>query len=92
MYCELFFNDKASTYDMLLESLGLISLRERRLLGVLTLVCKSFQVATPAYISAVTTCEYMQPLIYGKHSFKFYAPKLWNMHVKWWLLKELPLA
>ena len=51
----IILNDKASTYVMLLESLGLVSLRERRLLDMLILVYKSFQVVTPAYISALLT-------------------------------------
>ena len=46
-------NAKASTYEMLLESLGLVSLRERTLLDMLILGHKSFQVAKLVYILAL---------------------------------------
>ena len=42
--------DKANTYELLLKSLGLVSLKERRLFDMLILVYTSFQVATLAYI------------------------------------------
>ena len=48
----IILDDEASTYEMLLESLGLVSLRERRFLNMLILVHNSFQAATLAYISA----------------------------------------
>ena len=78
---------------VLLESLDLVSLRERRFLDTLILVDKSFQAATPVYISALFTPrtninglrgvnKLQLPRVntsYGKSSFKFLAPKLWNM-------------
>ena len=79
---------------MLLESRDLVSLRKKRFLDMLILVHKSFQAATPAYISALFTprtninglrgVNKLQLLrvnttSYRKTSFKFLAPKLWNM-------------
>ena len=70
-------HDKAGTYEVLLESLD-----------------KSFQAATPAYISALFTprtninglrginklqLPRVNTTSYGKNSFKFLAPKLWNV-------------
>ena len=51
----IILGDKDSTYEVLLESLDLVSLRTKRLLDMLILVHKSFQAATPAYISALFT-------------------------------------
>jgi len=77
-----------------LESLDLVSLRKKRFLDMLILVHKSFQAATPAYISALFTPrtninglrgvnKLQLPCVnttsYGKKSFKFLVPKLWNM-------------
>ena len=60
---------------------------------MLVLVFKSFQAATPTYISALLTprtntqglrgknmlqLPRVNTTSYGKHSFKFLAPKLWN--------------
>ena len=72
---------------MLLESLDLVSLRKRRFLDMLILVHKSFQAATFAYISALFTprtniklqLPHVNTTSYGKKSFKFLVPKLWNM-------------
>ena len=47
----IILGDKDSTYEVLLESLDLVSLRTERPLDILILVQKSFQAATPsAYI------------------------------------------
>ena len=84
----IILDDKASTHEMILESLGLVSLRERRFLDMLIIVHKSFQAATPAYISALLRSRIniyrlrdknklqlprVNTASYGKHSFKFLA-------------------
>ena len=47
--------DKVSTYEVLLESLDLVSLRKKRFFDMLILDHKSFEAATPYYISALFT-------------------------------------
>ena len=47
--------DKVSTYEVLLESLALVSLRKKRFFDMLILDHKSFEAATPYYISALFT-------------------------------------
>ena len=51
----IILSDNVSTYEVLLEKLDLIGLSKRRFLDMLILVYKSFQAATPAYITALLT-------------------------------------
>ena len=76
---------------VVLESLDLVSLRERRSLDMLILVHKSFHAATPACIFTPRTninglrgvnklqLPRVNTTSYGKNSFKFLADKLWAM-------------
>ena len=74
---------------MLLESPDLVSLRKRRFLDMLILVHKSFQAATPAYISALFTprtninglrgVNKLQLLRVNTTSYRKTSFKLWNM-------------
>ena len=90
---KIILNDNVSTYEVLLEKLDLIDLSKRRFLDMLILVYKSFQAATPAYITALLTprtnttglrgknklqLSRVNTTSFGKKSFKFLAPKLWN--------------
>ena len=51
----IILSDNVSTYEVLLEKLDLEGLSKRRFLDMLILVYKSFQAATPAYITALLT-------------------------------------
>ena len=51
----IILGDNVSTYEVLLEKLDLVGLSKRRFLDMLNLVYKSFQAATPAYITALLT-------------------------------------
>ena len=51
----IILSDIVSTYEVLLEKLDLVGLSKRRFLDMLILVHKSFQAATPAYITALLT-------------------------------------
>ena len=46
----IILDDKASTYEVLLESLDLVNLRKRRFLDMWVLVHKSFRAAAPVYM------------------------------------------
>ena len=76
-----------------MEKLDLVGLSERRFLDMLILVYKLFQTATPTYITALLTprtntnalrgtnklqLPRVNTTSFGKKSFKFLAPKLWN--------------
>ena len=51
----IILGDNVSTYEALLEKLDLVDLIKRRFLDMLILVYKSFQAATPVYITALLT-------------------------------------
>ena len=51
----IILSDNVSTYEVLLKKLDLEGLSKRRFLDMLILVYKSFQAATPAYITALLT-------------------------------------
>ena len=51
----IILGDNVSTYEVLLEKLDLVGLSKRRFLDMLILVYKSFQEATPDYITALLT-------------------------------------
>ena len=86
---QITLGDNVSTY----EELDLVGLSKRRFLDMLILVYKSFQAAIPAYITALLrprtntnrlrgTNKLQLPRVnttsFGKKSFTFLAPKLWN--------------
>ena len=81
----IILSDNVSTYEVLLEKLDLVGLSKRRFLDMLILVHKSFiSRFTPRTNSNGLrgTNKLQLPSVnttsFGKNSFKFLAPKLWN--------------
>ena len=72
--------DKVSTYEVLLESLDLVSLRKKRFLDMLILVHKSFQAATPAYISVLFSLH-LEPTLIGLEIQTSCSYRVWILHL-----------
>ena len=87
------FNDFHSTYDELLDHINQPSLQDRRIHDMLTLTYRALNGNTPVYIKNLLNVKDItynlrgQHLLnvprvntttYGLHSFRYFAPKLWN--------------